>query len=163
MRGPLEARTGPIRPNRPPGPQWHDCLRTFYVPKMIGSPCMNVVMLNFQAKAIRHPHVSEIFDESRWFARHDMRSSMGSQGFGFYRTRKLPEVPCKRGIISIIWQPMWPFVTSGCQSWIAPEWVLRISSCNESLNWGPTSILSTTWECEINSVSSPSLETTLKF
>ena len=66
-----------------------------------------------------------------------------------------PGVSCNRGIlISILWQPMRSFVTSGGQSWIASACALRISSC--------TCNDSTIWEYEINSVSSESLETTLK-
>ena len=46
-------------------------------------------MLNFQAKAERRHYGSEIFEESRGFARLAMRSSRGSQGFGPYGTRTL--------------------------------------------------------------------------
>ena len=91
-------------------------------------------MLNFQAQSQMRPYWSEIFEESHGFAQHAMRSSMGSQGFGPYGSHKLPG-SCNRGIISILWQPMRSFVTSGGQSWIASAWALRTSSCNESTIW----------------------------
>ena len=68
-------------PLRAPVRSLYECLQTFYGHKIIGSPSMNVVLLNC--------HGSEIFKESCGFTRHVMRSSIGSQGFGPYGTRKL--------------------------------------------------------------------------
>ena len=102
MKGPYEAHrtqqsTGSARV---PVRYLHDCQWTFYLPKMIGSPCLNVVYGQFSGTGYTAPVRVRNLRRIAWVrtACHTIIHGFSgfwllpnrSQDFGSYRTRKLP-------------------------------------------------------------------------